>query len=221
MLQQISKKIFIYLFIFLLLGTLNNKNFLEFRLQKKSFEIIDKSQYKNEQLNKDLTKLINKNLFFLKKEEVLKAFESNQVLESFFVFKKYPSYLIVKTKKTDFLAVTKKDGFNFFIGSNGNFIKVNNEKVELPFIFGDIKILEFLKLKKIIDNSNFDYNQIKNLYYFKSKRWDIETKDGLIISLPSEKLERSFEILSKISEDENLNKFNHIDLRQNNQIILN
>ena len=221
MLQQISKKIFIYLFIFLLLGTLNNKNFLEFRLQKKSFEIIDKSQYKNEQLNKDLTKLINKNLFFLKKEEVLKAFESNQVLESFFVFKKYPSYLIVKTKKTDFLAVTKKDGFNFFIGSNGNFIKVNNEKVELPFIFGDIKILEFLKLKKIIDNSNFDYNQIKNLYYFKSKRWDIETKDGLIISLPSEKLERSFEILLKIFEDENLNKFNHIDLRQNNQIILN
>ena len=221
MLQQISKKIFIYLFIFLLLGTLNNKNFLEFRLQKKSFEIIDKSQYKNEQLNKDLTKLINKNLFFLKKEEVLKAFESNQVLESFFVFKKYPSYLIVKTKKTDFLAVTKKDGFNFFIGSNGNFIKVNNEKVELPFIFGDIKILEFLKLKKIIDNSNFDYNQIKNLYYFKSKRWDIETKNGLIISLPSEKLERSFEILLKIFEDENLNKFNHIDLRQNNQIILN
>ena len=60
---------------------------------------------------------------------------------------------------------------------------------------------------------------IKNLYYFKSKRWDIETKNSLIIKLPSEKLEKSFQIISKIFYNKEFN-FNIIDLRQNNQVIL-
>ena len=68
----------------------------------------------------------------------------------------------------------------------------------LPFIFGDVDIKEFLKLKNVIDNSSFNYDDIKNLYFFKSKRWDIETKNSLIIKLPSEKLEKSFQIISKI-----------------------
>ena len=47
-------------------------------------------------------------------------------------------------------------------------------------------IKEFFKLKEIIDNSNFDYNEIKKLYFFPSKRWDIETKTGQLIKLPKE-----------------------------------
>ena len=36
----------------------------------------------------------------------------------------------------------------------------------------------------MIDNSNFDYGNIKNLFYFKSGRWDIEMESGLILKLP-------------------------------------
>ena len=43
-----------------------------------------------------------------------------------------------------------------------------------------LNIKEFFKLKDIIDNSDFDYTQIKNLYFFPSKRWDIEMHSGLI-----------------------------------------
>ena len=91
----------------------------------------------------------------------------------------------------------------------------------MPFIFGDIEISEFLKLKKVIDNSNFNYNDIKNLYYFKSKRWDIETKNGLLIKLPHENLVKSFKLLLNIFYEKDFKNIKNIDLRQNNQVILN
>ena len=80
--------------------------------------------------------------------------------------------------------------------------------------------IEFLKLKSVIDKSSFNYNDIKNLYYFKSKRWNIETKNNLIIKLPSEKLDKSFQIISKIFQNKKFKNFDIIDLRQNNQVIL-
>ena len=72
----------------------------------------------------------------------------------------------------------------------------------------------------MIDNSIFDFKEIKNLYYFKSKRWDIETKDGLLIKLPKENLVKSFELFINILNNKDLQNMNIIDLRQNNQIIL-
>ena len=88
-------------------------------------------------------------------------------------------------------------------------------------MFGKINLEEFLKFKNIIDNSKFDFNNIKNFFYFKSKRWDIETKDGLIIKLPINQTKKSFDILLKLYENNyDLKDVSIIDLRQNNQIIL-
>ena len=143
------------------------------------------------------------------------------MIEKFYVFKIYPSNLNIVIEKTNFLAQTKKNGIDFFIGSNGNLIEAKNDEVDLPFVFGNIDIKEFLKLKKTIDDSNFSFKEIKNLYYFKSRRWDIETKDNLLIKLPIEKLETSLELIIKIQEKKDLNFFKTIDLRQNNQVILN
>ena len=218
--QRISKKILIYLFIFLILGTFNNKNFLRFNLIiNQDFEIIDLSEFSDNKIIKDFYKLKNHNLFFLEKDKVIDILNSHKIIEKFYVFKNYPSSLKIKIEKTKLLAVTKKDGLDFYIGSNGNLIQ-SDKIMNLPFIFGDIDIIEFLKLKSVIDNSSFNYNDIKNLYYFKSKRWDIETKNNLIIKLPSEKLDKSFQIISKIFQNKEFKNFDIIDLRQNNQVIL-
>jgi cell division protein FtsQ len=219
---QINRKIFIYLFIFFILGTFTNKRFLNFSFPKiDNYEIIGLGKDKNNQISQDLFDLHNQNLFLLKKDKISKIINSNEVIERFSAFKNYPSNLNVVIEKTKFLALTQKDGLDFFIGSNGNLIETKNNKVDLPFVFGNIDISEFLKLIKIIDDSSFNYMEIKNLYYFKSRRWDIETKDNLLIKLPIKKLETSFELLKKIYEKEELKDFKIIDLRQDNQVILN
>ena len=54
-----------------------------------------------------------------------KNFFSDNIIEELNIFKNYPSTLIVDIKKTQFLAVTKKDGEDYFIGKNGKLIKKN------------------------------------------------------------------------------------------------
>ena len=51
--------------------------------------------------------------------------------------------------------------------------------LDLPFVFGDLNINEFLNFKNEIDQSNFNFEDITKLYYFKSKRWDIETSERI------------------------------------------
>ena len=75
----------------------------------------------------------------------------------------------------------------FFIGSNGKLVKADNNEnsqKKLPFVFSNGNYRSFLKLKKIIDKSEFDYYEIESFYHFPSNRWDIKTKNGLLIRLP-------------------------------------
>ena len=218
---QINRKILIYLFIFFILGTYTNKEFSNFNFPEiDSYKIEGLNVLENDQIFQDLSKIQNKNLFFLKQDEISKIINSNQIIESFSVFKHYPSSLNIVIEETIFLALTKKNGQDFYIGSNGNLIQTINKKTNLPFVFGNVEISDFLRLKKIIDNSNFNYDNIKNFYYFKSRRWDIETKDDLIIKLPSKELNVSFDILSKIYDNQKFKDIKVIDLRKENLVTL-
>ena len=220
--QQISKKIIIYLFLFLILVTTNNINLLNLQLPKINYFNV-KGLDNTEKLKfiRDFDYLKKENLIFLDKDKFLKKIFSNKSIEDLSVFKNYPSELKIFIKKTNFLAVTKKNNQNYFVGSNGNLILTKNYDDNLPFIFGDIEPNDFLKLKDLIDNSEIEFDQIKNFYFFKSKRWDIETKNNLIVKLPLNEIETSLHYLSKIIISEKFNDIKLIDLRQKNQIILN
>ena len=217
-----SKKILLYFFVLLLLGTPINKNFPEIFINKfDKFEISSLSKFNDSEIINDLSNHNYQNLFFLKSEKIIEIIKDYKIIEDYKIYKHYPSKLIVDLKKTKFLAITKINGINFYVGSNGNLIKTKGDNKNLPIIFGKVDVKEFLKLKNLIDKSNFDFSHIKNLYFFKSKRWDIETKEGLIIKLPKKNLDEAFQLLIDIMNNEYPDKINIIDLRQNNLLILN
>ena len=220
--QRISKKIFIYFFVFLTLVTINNIKFLKYKFLKiNNYQIHGLSVSEHKQLQKNIKELENNNIFTIDKKKITEVINSNKLIENFFVFKNYPSSLKIDIERTNFIAITKKNGINYYLGTNGNLIKANEPRVDLPFLFGNINIKEFLKIKKIIDNSDFNFSKIKNLHYFKSKRWNLETKDGIIVKLPVNKLEPSLHLLSKIFNNNEFKVIKSIDLRQNNQVIIN
>ena len=220
--QRISKKIIIYLFFFTILVTVNNVNFLSFNLPKISnFTISGLNNFEKKEFEEDLDFLRNENILSINKDEVSNKIYANKIVEDLWVFKKYPSELKILIKKTNFLAITKKNNQNYYIGSNGNFILTNDILENLPFIFGDIEPEEFLKLKLHIEKSKFDFDQIKNLFFFKSKRWNIETKKGLVIKLPLNQIDLSLNILAKIMNEKRFKNKKVIDLRNNGQIIMN
>ena len=219
---QISKKIVIYLFVYFMLVTINNINFLKFDLLKiKNLEIYGLNKSENEKLKQEIKYLQNKSIFFLNKSKILNSINSNEIIEEFIVFKKYPSSLNIEIKKADYLAITKKNQLDYYIGSNGNLIKYDNSLKDLPYVFGDVDTQNFLMIKKIIDSTNLNFYEIKNLYFYKSQRWDIEMKNGLVIKLPLESVKSSLDILDKLKKKEEFKKIKVIDFRQNKQIVIN
>jgi len=129
--------------------------------------------------------------------------------------------LYIKISKTEFLARINEYGKNFILGSNGKLIEDNNDASLLPFIFGKPTLDEVLKVKRIFDESKFKYQNIKSLYFFPSKRWDIEINNGPSIKLPHENVKEVLDLIHKIIPNEKLSNIKLIDARIKNQIILN
>ena len=205
-----------------MIGTLNNKNLSNLSLSKLiEINVEGLDEKNNLKIKDDLSFLKLKNIFYLDKLAISKIIKSNNLVEDFSVFKYYPSTLEIKIVKTDFLAKIKKNGDNFFLGSNGKLIqgKISNKKV--PIIFGNFKNENFFELKKAINATNFEYTDVKKLYFFKSGRWDIETFSGLVIKLPKDHIKNSLELTIKVLKNDSQNIINIIDLRQKNQVIIN
>ena len=222
MLQRKSKKIFTYLFVFLIIGTLTNKNLKKTNFTKISKITVSGLDNKNNfELLNSLNYLKVSNLFFIDQHKIERIVKANNLVEKYSISKKYPSTLDVKINRAIFLAQFKKKNIHFFLGSNGKFIKGENTTQNLPYIFGDFKIQNFFELKNAIDETNFNYDEVKNLFFFKSGRWDIETKNGIVIKLPKERIKYSLQVFVDILSKDQLISINNVDLRQHNQIIIN
>ena len=90
------------------------------------------------------------------------------------------------------------------------------DSLTLSTIFDKSDLIIKNKIKEIIDKSKISYTEIKNLYFFPSKRWDLELKNNTIIKLPNDNISLALNLAIEFLEN---NKF--IDTRIENQIILN
>ena len=108
MLQRKSKRILIYFFLLILFGTVNNINIKNLSFYEvKNINISGLNEKNNNYLLKSFKNLNLKNLFFLNKIEIQSILNSNTVIESYKVFKKYPSTLYIEIERTKFLARIK------------------------------------------------------------------------------------------------------------------
>ena len=219
---SLSKKIIFYIFLIIFLSTLNSKHVSEIRFKNvDQITVIGLQENEKQDLLNDLQLLNLNNIFFLKKFEIMNKLEANKLIENYEIFKKYPSSIVIKVNKTKFLANVFNNGKSFVLGSNGKLIESIEKKSNLPNIFGEYDKDSFFNLLKSIKNSNFRISNIKNLYFFKSGRWDIETKLDVIIKLPKDNLKNSLNLSLDILNNNVFKKVKILDLRQHNQIIIN
>ena len=205
-----------------MLGTINNHYLNKIDSPKlKNIKVLGLNEDANKKIAKDLIFLKFQNLFFLKSPQIKKIINRNPSVETYSVFKEFPSTIVIKIEKTKILANLYKNGSNYFFGSNGKLIKTENKNNDKPFLFGDFTNEEFLKFKKIIDKSKLEYSDIKNIYFFDSKRWDIELRNGLLIKLPEKKLLESLDLSIELILSNKFKNIKVIDARVNNQVILN
>ena len=218
----ISKKIIIYLLLFCFLVSINNISLMNISFPKiNQIEISGLNLDERKKIESIIYDSNFKSIFHLDKQYLKKEISSINIIEQFEIFKNYPSTLKIFIEKTKILAQTKRNGFDYLIGSNGKLIENKDFVLELPFIFGDLDISEFLKLKRKIDSSLFEFSEISNLYLYKSNRWDIETRNGNLIKLPKKDIEKILNLYVRMSNEKKINEKTIVDFRQKNQIILN
>ena len=216
-----SKKILIYFSLLLIVGSINNININGLKLQSiKNINIIGLDIKNKKILLKKIKDFNINNIFSISKSDLINEIEQNSLVEEYSIFKIYPSSIDINIKKTKFLAKTNQDGKIYFLGSNGKFTRAGNFNNQLPFIFGNPEVIDFFNIKKIIDKSKISYSNIKNFYFFSSKRWDLELRDNTVIKLPNDNIHHALNLALEFLNNENF-KNKIIDARIKNQIILN
>ena len=221
MLQQINKKIIFYISLVIILGTLNNKNLTNFELPKINTVNIEGIELNDNEFL-EITNLIKlNNLLSIEKSQLKEILNANNLIEKYEVLKKYPSSIEIKIEKTNFLASTNINGKNYIIGSNGKFINTKDYSKNLPFVFGNFKTEKFLEFKDIILKTKFEYDKIKNFYYFPSGRWDIEMNSGVTIKLPIKGIKESLNLSIDLLDNIKFSNIKILDMRQKNQIVIN
>jgi len=225
--QQIDKKhkYILLVILFLCLTTINNLRFnnnFNNLSNIKYLEVIGLSDNLNKNIKDKIGFILNQNIFFIINENYIKEnLNEYKYLESYEVFKVFPSKLIINLKQTNFLANTIKDNKKYIVGSNGKLIddKTLNLNLDLPNIFGNFSKKDFISFFDIIKDSNFNYNEIKDIFFFKSGRWDIKTKFGILIKLPENEIKVVLDKAQNIIKNSGIN-YKVIDFRIANKIIL-
>ena len=224
--QSISKyKLYLYFFFFIFLSSIFNFQIFDnyqnkFSLKKININGLPYNEKKNIQI--ELNKLKNQNIFSLKKDKVLEKLTNFNFLETIYVNKVIPSSININISKTPILGKTIIKGKKFYIGKNGNFINSNllSEQNNLPSVYGDFQINEYINLIKKLKKNEIDLANIKRYYYYKNKRWDLLFSNNLTLMLPSKRDEESIKIYKKLLDNNDLMNIKIIDLRVSNQIIL-
>ena len=166
--------------------------------------------------------LLNNNIFSINSEILKNKFNKLNYLENIEIKKKYPSTIIIKANKTEYLAETFIEEKKYFVGRNGKFISAeyHDHKNSLPMIFGTFKIKDFLKLQSDLNRNNINLKKIKKYYYHKNKRWDLYLDKEIILMLPSNNLNDAIKIFKKYNLNNKIKIKTTIDLRIPNRIII-
>ncbi len=223
-----KKKIVIFLiFLLFLLSSLNNKNLTKynsdlFKIKSIKIKGLDNENYEKKITNK-LNYLNNENLIFLDKNKLTKILSNFNFLNNFSVFKRYPKEIIVNLEQTTPVAIYYSNGNKYYVGSNGktlNFEDVSNGSINLPKVYGKFKTSELVNLINLLNKNHIKLNNIETIFYFESKRWDLQLKDNILIKLPNIDIDLAIGLAKKIIEDGQFNE-KIIDLRVANQVIIN
>ena len=222
MLLKKSRKVLIYFFLLILLGSINNisLNKINFN-QVKNIKITGLDVSESKILSNKIQNLNLENFFSLNSDKINQIINSNNLVENYKILKIYPSTLNVYIKKTDLVAKINLEGELYYIGSNGKLLDSNFSNSELPHIFGQPNIQDFLNFLKLLDVSKISYEEINSFYYFQSKRWDIKLKNNIVIKLSNTNIKKSLDRAYGFLNDSSFKNIKIIDARINDQIIIN
>ena len=212
-------KLSTYCLIILFLTSINNYN-----LYNKKIFYIDKvevngfSDKKNLLINNEIKDILDKNIFFIKKNNFNKFFDRNDI-KDLSIKKIYPNKLIINFIPAKPICIILLEDRKIILGDNGK--KLNNETIEkkIPKVSGSKNFNYIFEVINLLKLSKLDYNTIDEIIFFKSGRFDIKLENEILIKFPIKYTEDIINYSSHLLIDKKFVNSKIIDLRLENKII--
>ena len=221
-------RIVLLLITFIFLTTYSPNEFNTFPKKKniffkiKNINIINNHIISEKEIVEKLAHIYEKNILFIKRNDLEIPLKSIDFFEKIEVKKKYPNTIIVKVYETKPIAILFKKNHKYLLDSSFNFITFSEDMSvdDFPGVFGEGAEKDFINFYKQLKNSNFPKQRVKNFYYFQIGRWDLQLSNDQIIKFPQNKtteaIQQSVELLGR----KDFRNYNVIDLRIPSKIVV-
>ena len=200
-------------------GFPKKKNFF-FKIQ--NIKIVNNQLIDENRIIEKLTKIYEKNILFIERNDIERPLKSIGFLEKIEVKKKYPNTIVVKIFETKPVAILYKNKAKYLLDSSSNLIFFENNMNfnQLPSVFGIGAENYFVYFFNQLENNNFPINNIKKFYFFQIGRWDLQLANGKTIKLPHDNIEDAIKKSIELLNRKDFQNYNIIDLRVDGKIIV-
>ena len=195
------------------------KNFF---LKIKNIIIIDNQLISKNEINKKLSHIYGKNILFIKERDLKDPLNQVKFLKTIDVKKKYPDTIVIKVNEAKIVAIIFKNSKKYLLDDISNLHAFNQDLVQdtFPSVFGENADKNFIKFLNLLKNNGFPIEEVKKYYYFQIGRWDVKLLNNNLIKFPSKKIVPAIQRSVKLLNREDFKKYNLIDLRMNNEIVV-
>ena len=221
--RKIGKKIrlIFYILLIIILTSINNYNFeIQNIFKIKHIHVNGFSKEKNELVKNEFKKILEKNIFFINKNYFSKLSERNDT-EYLFIKKKFPNKLIVNFIPAKPICIIEIKNNRLILGNNGKMLDTKINENIIPIVSGSMNVENIYDVVSLIDKSNLNYASIKKIVFFKSGRFDINLRNGVIIKFPVKFNKEIINYSNNLLNDKKFVNSKTIDLRIKNKIIKN
>ena len=195
------------------------KNFF---LKIKNIVILDNQLISKEKINEKLAHIYGKNILLIKEKDLKDPLNQVKFLKTIEVKKKYPDTIVIKVNESEPIAIVFKNSKKYLLDDISNLHAFNQDLYQdiFPSIFGENADKNFVQFFNLLKNNGFPIDKIKEYYYFQIGRWDIKLLNKKIIKFPSKKIVPAIERSVKLLNREDFKKYNLIDLRMSNEVVV-
>ena len=195
------------------------KNFF---LKIKNIVILDNQLISKEKINEKLAHIYGKNILFIKEKDLKDPLNQVKFLKTIEVKKKYPDTIVIKVNESKPIAIVFKNSKKYLLDDISNLHDFNQDLYQdtFPKIFGENADKNFVQFFNLLKNNGFPIDKIREYYYFQIGRWDIKLLNKKIIKFPSKKIVPAIERSVKLLNREDFKKYNLIDLRMSNEVVV-
>ena len=190
-----------------------------FNIQK--IEIVNNNLISDQKIKSDLKNLYGKNIFFIKSKPLEKILNKIDLINKVELKKKYPDTIKVKVYEEHPTAILNKKNKKFFIMESSKLIPFTDNIAfeNLPTVFGEESEVHLVSFLQSLKNAEFPTQRIKNFYFFKIGRWDVQLKDDQVIKFPFKNVNKAINQSIQLMNRKDFVKYKIIDLRISGKII--